>query len=57
MSRNTRITRKRLCRLLAANNGWQVQETRDMVRKVFVEPMLRAQEKMHTAQHRKELKE
>lgn len=55
MSRNKKtITRKRFCRLLAATNGLQVQECRDMVRKALVEPILRAQEKMHTAQHRKE---
>ena len=53
----TRITRKRYCKLLAATNGLQVQECRDMVRKALVEPILRAQEKMHTAQHRKELAE
>lgn len=58
MSRNKKtITRKRFCRLLAATNGLQVQECRDMVRKALVEPILRAQEKMHTAQHRKELAE
>ena len=53
----TRITRKRFCKLLAVTNGLQVQECRDMVRKALVEPILRAQEKMHTAQHRKELAE
>ena len=46
MSKGKRnITRKRFCKLLAASTGLQVQEVLDI---------LRAQEKMHTAQHRKE---
>lgn len=54
MSKNKKIRRKRFCKLIAAENGLQARECRDMVREAFVEPILRAQEKRHTAQHRKE---
>lgn len=54
MSKNKRMTRKRCCKLLAAEWKMQAREVRDDVREAFVEPILRAQEKMNTAQHRKE---
>jgi len=54
MSKNKKIRRKRFCKLIAAENGLQAREVRDDVREAFVEPILRAQEKMNTAQHRKE---
>lgn len=53
----TRITRKRYCKLLAADWKMQAREVRDVVRRVLITPGQRAQEKMHTAQHRKELAE
>lgn len=55
MSKDKRkITRKRFCRLLAAKSGLQVQEIRDMVRRVMVQPALREQERQQTEKHRKE---
>lgn len=55
MSKDKRkITRKRFCRLLAAKSGLQVQEIRDMVRRVMVQPALREQERRQTEKHRKE---
>lgn len=55
MSKNERkITRKRFCRLMAVKSGLQVQEIRDMVRRVMVQPALREQELRQTEKHRKE---
>lgn len=54
MSKNKRMTRKRFCKLIAAENGLQAREVRDDVRRVLITPGQRAQEKRHTAQHRKE---
>lgn len=55
MSKNKkRVTRKRFCRLLAVKSGLQVQEIRDVVRRVMVQPALREQERQQTEKHRKE---
>ena len=55
MSKNKKkITRKRFCRLLAEKSGLQVQETRDLARRVMVQPALREQERQQTEKHRKE---
>ena len=50
----TRITRKRFCKLLQSDRNMQAREVRDVVRRVLITPGQRAQEKRHTAQHRKE---
>ena len=50
----TRITRKRFCKLLQADRNMQAREVRDVVRRVLIPTTIRAQEKRHTAQHRKE---
>lgn len=54
MSKNKKIRRKRFCKLLAADWKMQAREVRDDVRRVLITPGQRAQEKRHTAQHRKE---
>ena len=54
MSKNKRVTRKRYCKVLAAAWKMQAREVRDAVRRVLITPGQRAQEKRHTAQHRKE---
>ena len=55
MSKNKKkVTRKRFCRLLAVRSGLQVQEIRDVVRRVMVQPALREQERQQTEKHRKE---
>jgi len=55
MSKNKKkVTRKRFCRLLAVRSGLQVQEIRDVVRRVMVQPELREQERQQTEKHRKE---
>ena len=53
----TWITRKRFCKLRQADKNMQAREVRDVVRRVLITPGQRAQEKRHTAQHRKELAE
>lgn len=54
MSKNKKIRRKRFCKLLAAGWKMQAREVRYDVRRVLITPGQRAQEKRHTAQHRKE---
>lgn len=54
MSKNKRMTRKRFCKLLQADRNMQAREMRDVVRRELITPGQRAQEKRHTAQHRKE---
>ena len=55
MSKNKKkVTRKRFCRLLAVRSGLQVQEIRDVVRRVRVQLELREQERQQTEKHRKE---
>lgn len=54
MSKDKRMTRKRYCKLLAADWKMQAREVRDVVRRVLITPGQREQEKRHTAQHRKE---
>lgn len=53
MSKNRKISRKRFIKLVAAATETQVQKTRDHVRRAFIAPMLRAQDKINYAKHQR----
>lgn len=53
MSKNRKISRKRFIKLVATATETQVQKTRDYVRRAFIAPMLRAQDKINYAKHQR----
>ena len=54
MSKNKgKITRKRFVKLMAGTRGVQVQEMRDMVFRVLVDPVKRMQEQRNREKHRR----